>query len=296
MRRVGESDRLPSGGQLPHHCGRRHVPNHRRLRTHLHRRQQVHAHPRDGRHLRQRLRNCDGLLLHATLKRWLRQPVVLQRRLRAGSVLLQRRVGRDLRRAGRTDLPDRTAGERPLRLRASACRRQQCLQHPARWHRGSAAVEGMPGNQLHPRRLVPVDRRYDRAGRTRDLRFMVRHRACGLLGYVHGSGAGDVQRRRRTLRRHQRQPGHVRCGVRHAVPHPRRTGDVDRRRDAAHRDPPRRLVRRMPCRLRWRRAGRRVDLSLLLTAWGTPARDVDGDGTTGASDLSLVLAAWGACP
>ncbi|MCE2883628.1 MAG: hypothetical protein LW806_01840 [Planctomycetaceae bacterium] len=38
------------------------------------------------------------------------------------------------------------------------------------------------------------------------------------------------------------------------------------------------------------------DLSLLLSAWGTPARDIDGDGTTGASDLSLVLATWGACP
>ena len=37
-----------------------------------------------------------------------------------------------------------------------------------------------------------------------------------------------------------------------------------------------------------------ADLSLLLSAWGTPGPgDLDGDGSVGAADLALLLAAWG---
>ena len=39
-----------------------------------------------------------------------------------------------------------------------------------------------------------------------------------------------------------------------------------------------------------------ADLTILLTAWGTPDVDLDGDGTTGAGDLAILLAAWGPCP
>lgn len=38
-----------------------------------------------------------------------------------------------------------------------------------------------------------------------------------------------------------------------------------------------------------------VDLTMLLTAWGTPDADLDGDGITDATDLVILLAAWGAC-
>jgi len=38
-----------------------------------------------------------------------------------------------------------------------------------------------------------------------------------------------------------------------------------------------------------------ADLSLVLLGWGTPAADIDGDGTTSAADLSAVLEGWGAC-
>jgi len=39
-----------------------------------------------------------------------------------------------------------------------------------------------------------------------------------------------------------------------------------------------------------------VDLTMLLTAWGTPDADLDGDGITDATDLVILLAAWGDCP
>ena len=38
------------------------------------------------------------------------------------------------------------------------------------------------------------------------------------------------------------------------------------------------------------------DLSALLTAWETPAGDVNGNGTTDFADLAALLAAWGGCP
>ena len=38
------------------------------------------------------------------------------------------------------------------------------------------------------------------------------------------------------------------------------------------------------------------DLSTLLNGWGTASPDLDGDGTVGASDLSTLLNGWGACP
>jgi len=37
------------------------------------------------------------------------------------------------------------------------------------------------------------------------------------------------------------------------------------------------------------------DISVLLSAWGTPAADLTGDGTTGAPDIAALLSAWGAC-
>ena len=37
------------------------------------------------------------------------------------------------------------------------------------------------------------------------------------------------------------------------------------------------------------------DLTILLSAWGTPAADLNGDGTTGGSDLTILLGAWGNC-
>jgi hypothetical protein len=36
-----------------------------------------------------------------------------------------------------------------------------------------------------------------------------------------------------------------------------------------------------------------TDLALLLAAWGTPAADISGNGSTGAEDLAVILAAWG---
>jgi hypothetical protein len=37
------------------------------------------------------------------------------------------------------------------------------------------------------------------------------------------------------------------------------------------------------------------DLGALLSAWGTPSADLDGDGQTGSSDLGVLLSAWGGC-
>jgi hypothetical protein len=34
----------------------------------------------------------------------------------------------------------------------------------------------------------------------------------------------------------------------------------------------------------------------LLGAWGLPAGDLNGDGTTDPADLGILLGAWGACP
>ncbi len=39
-----------------------------------------------------------------------------------------------------------------------------------------------------------------------------------------------------------------------------------------------------------------ADLGALLSAWGTPAADLDGDGNTGGSDLGILLGGWGNCP
>ena len=38
------------------------------------------------------------------------------------------------------------------------------------------------------------------------------------------------------------------------------------------------------------------DLATLLGGWGTPSGDVNGDGTTNATDLSAMLSSWGPCP
>ena len=38
------------------------------------------------------------------------------------------------------------------------------------------------------------------------------------------------------------------------------------------------------------------DLTILLTAWGTPEVDLDGDGITGPGDLAILLSDWGPCP
>jgi len=38
-----------------------------------------------------------------------------------------------------------------------------------------------------------------------------------------------------------------------------------------------------------------VDLTSILSAWGTPGADINGDGTTDGIDLSSVLAGWGPC-
>ena len=38
-----------------------------------------------------------------------------------------------------------------------------------------------------------------------------------------------------------------------------------------------------------------VDLTSILSSWGTPDADINGDGTTDGIDLSAVLAAWGPC-
>jgi hypothetical protein len=35
-----------------------------------------------------------------------------------------------------------------------------------------------------------------------------------------------------------------------------------------------------------------VDLATLLVNWGTPASDIDGDGSTGGADLSILLSNW----
>jgi len=39
-----------------------------------------------------------------------------------------------------------------------------------------------------------------------------------------------------------------------------------------------------------------LDLTVLLSAWGTPGGDVNGDGATNGSDLTILLGGWGACP
>ncbi len=39
-----------------------------------------------------------------------------------------------------------------------------------------------------------------------------------------------------------------------------------------------------------------TDLLDLLAAWGTPDKDIDGDGITGTTDLLILLGAWGDCP
>ena len=39
-----------------------------------------------------------------------------------------------------------------------------------------------------------------------------------------------------------------------------------------------------------------LDLTEILSAWGSNAADINGDGTTDGLDLSAVLAGWGACP
>lgn len=39
-----------------------------------------------------------------------------------------------------------------------------------------------------------------------------------------------------------------------------------------------------------------LDLTVLLSGWGSSTGDVDGDGTTGGLDLTVVLASWGDCP
>jgi hypothetical protein len=38
------------------------------------------------------------------------------------------------------------------------------------------------------------------------------------------------------------------------------------------------------------------DLSALLNGWGTSSPDLNGDGVVGAADLSALLNGWGACP
>ena len=39
-----------------------------------------------------------------------------------------------------------------------------------------------------------------------------------------------------------------------------------------------------------------ADLATLLSAWGTPGGDIDGDANTSGSDLATLLSGWGACP
>jgi hypothetical protein len=38
------------------------------------------------------------------------------------------------------------------------------------------------------------------------------------------------------------------------------------------------------------------DLSALLNGWGSNSPDLNGDGVVGAADLSALLNGWGACP
>lgn len=38
-----------------------------------------------------------------------------------------------------------------------------------------------------------------------------------------------------------------------------------------------------------------TDLTVLLSAWGTPAADLTGDGDTDSADIAVLLSAWGAC-
>jgi len=39
-----------------------------------------------------------------------------------------------------------------------------------------------------------------------------------------------------------------------------------------------------------------LDLTVMLSSWGTPAGDVNGDGTTNGLDLTVLLSGWGNCP
>jgi hypothetical protein len=52
---------------------------------------------------------------------------------------------------------------------------------------------------------------------------------------------------------------------------------------------------RMPGGSRRQRNRRRGDLGLVLSSWGTPNGDVNGDKQTNGADLTLVLAGWGGC-
>jgi hypothetical protein len=39
-----------------------------------------------------------------------------------------------------------------------------------------------------------------------------------------------------------------------------------------------------------------IDITMMLSAWGTPAGDATGDGFTDAQDITALLGGWGACP
>jgi hypothetical protein len=39
-----------------------------------------------------------------------------------------------------------------------------------------------------------------------------------------------------------------------------------------------------------------LDMTVILSGWGTPAGDINGDGTTDGLDMTVVLSGWGPCP
>jgi alpha-tubulin suppressor-like RCC1 family protein len=54
----------------------------------------------------------------------------------------------------------------------------------------------------------------------------------------------------------------------------------------------------LPCAGDFNNDGRRdgLDMTSLLSGWGTPNGDCNGDGTTDGSDMTLLLSGWGFCP
>ena len=54
----------------------------------------------------------------------------------------------------------------------------------------------------------------------------------------------------------------------------------------------------LPCQGDFNSDGKRdgLDLTFILSAWGTASGDINGDGTTNGFDMSYLLSGWGSCP
>lgn len=54
----------------------------------------------------------------------------------------------------------------------------------------------------------------------------------------------------------------------------------------------------LPCQGDFNSDGKRdgLDLTFILSAWGTASGDINGDGTTNGLDMSYLLSGWGSCP